>query len=246
MAKNRLQLNSDSEARRDVRSDTAASADEAVAMVEVDLLPSWYPRVVRRRQMLQWQAWATGAVLVVLIAFLVLRQENVAASQVELGELERQRQEADALLAELKQHESRLNELSARAKLLNQVGLPVEVTRMLGVLDSIMAPTTTVTIFEANTEHRPVTVQELARAKRESLPEPRPTMLLRFTLKALTPDPSEPSTILDALKAQPLLKDVNLKYQQSLGGSEESGARRFAFEITFGIDLLPSAETARK
>ena len=209
---------------------SSAGADEPevlVPMTEVDLLPSWYPSMVRRRKWLLCQLWLTGGLVVVLATVLVLRRHNVAATQGTLAALENQRRETERSLAELTNEQGRLSELTLRAGLMAQAGLPMEVSRVLAELATAAPPQVALTEIDADTD--------------EITPKPAkpgsagPLRTMKFTLRGIAEDARQAASFEAELAKNPLFR--NVKLVQARPGTIYDTRTVWAFEITFTIDL---------
>ena len=199
-----------------------AEADLPMPMTEVDLLPAWYPALVRRPRWLTAQAWATGALLVVLTTVLLLRREDVAATRFELATLGDLRRETDATLAELAAQQTRLSALIDRAKVAAQIGLPLEVSRVLADVARDAPPDTALTDIDVRTEESPGKAGAA------------PGRAMKFVLKGIASNIREASQFEERLRANELLRNVRLA-----GAVEGRAYDRpvTAFEITFQVDL---------
>lgn len=222
--------------------DVPAGAGEPVAVgdaltpgdaEEVNLLPEWYPAVVRRRRWLRWQAWATGVLVVVLTTLLVLRKDDEHVSAYELATLETHREITGEQLDQLASAEARLQELATRATLVEQVGLPVEVTRVVSQIGRILPPRAALTELSVETQRREPTLVEIARATAAGR-EVTQGLWLRFRIGGVTPESNDVATLLEQLQAEPLFEQCAVSYGRDV---RLAGRPAVEFEVTFAIDL---------
>jgi Tfp pilus assembly protein PilN len=213
---------------------SAPQAEDLPVMAEVDLLPPWYPVLLKRRRRLLVQSWLTGLVVVALMAVLVWRQANEEATHVELASLEEQRRMTDAMLLQLEAEESRLDGLLGRAELVSRMGLPLEVSRVLAQIDAAMPADIALTALDVTMEERTGPAQgAIARS-----PGVRggAQKNMKFTFTGFAASPDSVIALSRSLQQQPLLRDVAPAGTQS---TEVYGRLIVAFEISFRVDLSP-------
>ena len=217
----------------------AAAAEEPppTAMAEIDLLPDWYAKFVRRRARVRWQAAVTVGLLVAMGVILILRREHVAESRGELAHLVDRRRVTDVTLDRLGAEEARLAKLSGRAAVLSRVGLPLEVTRVLADVQRAMAATTTVVSLEATTESATPSATDVAVARKRGLTPPGPTKLLRFKLDGLAENSLDATRFYEALRDNALFRrdETTLQFKSD----QFNGKAVSSFTIVFVVDLLP-------
>ncbi len=196
-------------------------------MVEVDLLPRWYPVLLRRRRRLMLQAWATGVLVVILVGVLVWRRANEEASQVELASLVEQRRMTDAQLSELVVEEAGLDGLIRRAQLVSRMGLPLEVSRVLGMVDAAMSEDISLTTLDVRLEEQrlPGRNSQHATVRR-----------MRFTLVGYTENSKNATDFSSRLQGQPLLREVKVGTVRATAILDRPVV---LFEMTFHVDLAP-------
>src|SRR5688572_300165 len=207
---------------------------ELPVMAEVDLLPGWYPVLLRRRRRLILQSWLTGLVVVALMAVLVWRRANEEATHVELASLEEQRRMTDLTLSQLLAEESRLDGLLARADLVSRMGLPLEVSRVLAQVDAAMPADIALTTLDVVTEERAGPGQ--GGVVRAAGARVGPQKNLKFTFAGLASSPESVITLSRRLQEQPLLRDVAPAGTQS---TKVNDRWVVAFEMSFRVDLSP-------
>jgi hypothetical protein len=203
-------------------------------MVEVDLLPPWYPVLLKRRRRLQVQGWLTCLVVIVLMAVLVWRRANEEATHVELASLEEQRRMTDMTLSQLLAEESRVNGLLSRAELVSRMGLPLEVSRVLAQIDAAMPADIALTGLDVTTEERSGPAQ--GAPVRSAGVRGGAQKSMKFSFTGFASSPESVIALSRSLQQQPLLRDVAPAGTQS---TEVYGRLIVAFEISFRVDLSP-------
>ncbi len=201
-------------------------------MVEVELLPQWYPVMVRRRRRLIVQAWLTGLLLVVLVGVLIWRRANVEATHFELASLGQQRRQTDAMLEALEREEARLSSLLRQAELVSKMGVPLEVSRILADIGAGLPDDVAITSFTTRTEERAPAGPNPSRGK-----QPDPVRQMHFAFTGLAEQAESVGTISRHLEDRPLLKNVRISAQQN---TLVYGRPAVAFEIGFRVDLSPA------
>ncbi len=216
----------------------AAPMSPSVSVPDVNLLPTWYPQMVSRRRWLRMQAWATGVVLVVLGTILVLRWDNEHVREYELQNLASERERTEAILAELTSQEQRLAVLAEQASLVEQVGLPLEVTRVLAEMARTLPTRAALTLLEVKTERREPTTLEKARAVTTG----RPTaggVWMRFRVQGIAPSRNDLPALMEHLQEETLFRDVFVSYGNDV---VLHGRQAVEFEVSFTIDLALSGD----
>jgi hypothetical protein len=210
----------------------ASETAPAPMMVEVDLLPSWYPLLLRRRRRLHLQAWLTGALVVVLVAVLVWHRASEEATQVELASLEAQRRATDATLSELALEEARLAGLLRRAELVSRMGLPVEVSRVISQIDAAVPEDVALTALDVVTDEQSVAAPGLGLSAGATTHARLKQM--QFTLVGYADNPTSIETLGRNLRKLPLLRDVRPSRTRSEIVFNQSV---MLFEMSFRVDL---------
>lgn len=201
------------------------------AMPEVDLLPDWYPLVLRRRRWLRLQAWVTGVLVVLLLAVLVWWRGHVEATHLELASLEVQRRDSAVTLSEVEVEEQRLSSLLGRATLAAKMGLPVEVSRILSEIDTATPEDVALVAIDVRTEQKLVEVRATAGS-----PRPAPVLVreMHFRVTGIAKNSASAFDLSKALQGQPLLRGVELLNTQP---AEPYGRPAWQFDLRFHVDL---------
>ena len=121
------------------RAATHSNAAEAQArVIEPNLLPSWYEQLRRRRRWLKLQIVGSCLVLLGLVLLLIMRHDDEQITRWHLDNLEAGRERTQMQLDTLRVEKVRLNLLLDRASINERIGLPVEITRLLGEIEKAM------------------------------------------------------------------------------------------------------------
>lgn len=223
----------------------APSRGGEAAMMLVELLPEWYPRTVRRRRWLKAQAVATGLLVLVFAVALILRTEDVAASRLQLEQIQIERARVNGLLTQLEASQEELEALTAEAELLSQIGLPFEVSRLFAEIERLMPETMALDGLSVSTVERRPTAPEIARARREDRPEPEPSIVMQFSLTGSATSHADIEKLKGVLAALHLPGEPTPKTIGSAGPEQGSGLRfDLYFEVSLAAgDYMPGAAT---
>ena len=190
---------------------------------EPNLLPDWYPRILRRRQWLRVQM-VVSLLLVMALAFsLVSWKGNEEVTQWRLRNLNAHRQETALELAELQERERYLATLMRRAEVIEQIGLPVEVTRVLAELDQAASDSVALTRIHVTTDQQ----------RGGAMNEVPPTLMLRFEVKGIALSADQAISFSQHLQRDQLFHETRLRRASH---SEDGGP--VEFDMSFAIELL--------
>lgn len=205
-------------------------------MREVNFLPTWYPKVVRQKRLLTAQAWIT-AVLVGggLVALYSAHRTSLAAG----AELQHSKDRAQQMIKQVHQLDEMLDlqkQLVAKQAIVTDLGLPVEISRVVAEMGACAPREVTFTQLWANTaEHAPVTIAERAAAAVGGRAD-AVSRKLDLRLHGVAPTEGEVTTFWSRLMARPSFSAVRLvNSTEKVDGDHKMRE----FEITFSIDLDP-------
>src|SRR5262245_26425847 len=123
-------------------------------MRELEFLPAWYHQTRQRKRVVKLQAWILIVLIVGLGAWLFQSQRNVRAAQMLLGSLKGQLAQSRTEQQLLEEQLHLRKELQAQEQLIASLGYPVEMTRLLQTLDTIMPKEMSMTEFDCDTEEQ--------------------------------------------------------------------------------------------
>lgn len=204
-------------------------------MREVNFLPAWYPKVVRQKQLLTAQAWGTATIVVGgFIALLGAHRAGAAADRDLLSAKER----AQLMVQQVHQLDEMLNlqkQLVAKQAIVSELGLPVELSRVVAEMGAC-APreVTFIEIRAATVERGPQTIAERAAAATGMRPAAERQLELR--LRGIAPTEGEVTAFWSRLMSCPSFSAVRLVNSNE---KIEGDHKMREFEITFSISLDP-------
>lgn len=205
-------------------------------MREVNFLPAWYPNVVRQKKLLTAQAWGTAIIVVGGLAALLAAHRAGAAAN---NELIASKERAQQMIKQVHQLDEMLDlkkQLVAKQAIVNELGLPVELSRVVAEMGACAPREVTFTELVAITqEHAPATIAERASAATGArLAVPSRQLALR--LRGIAPTESEVTAFYSRLIQRPCLSQVRLVNSNEKVDAEH---KMREFEITFSINLDP-------
>lgn len=202
-------------------------------MREIEFLPDWYPRTRQRKRIVVLQCWALGIVLSGFGAWITLAQRNVRAASAEIetlgGQLVQSQSEQRMLAEQLELRK----ELQLREQVIASLGYPVEMTRLLQTIDSVMPREMSLLDFSCNTEEQirqPNIVAARAAAEKEKLVDRR----LRVKLVGVAPSDVDLANFLAGLTNVPFFEQVSVTYARD---KTDAGHIMREFEVTFSMRL---------
>ncbi|HEX3355737.1 MAG TPA: PilN domain-containing protein [Tepidisphaeraceae bacterium] len=199
-------------------------------MRELEFLPSWYPRLRRRRRMVVIQGWATLMVVCGLGLWLYLADRNTERRMVDHSAFERQLDQSRADLKELNIQLNEKQKLEGEQRVMSKVGLHVEATRLLSKIDQIMPREMTLTdaTFDVIEQAKP------ADAASGNMKITEVTRKLQVHLSGVTPSDADWAGVLAKLSSVPFFQEVGL-----VGAHDkiDNGHLMREFQIQFVVDL---------
>src|SRR5262245_27478531 len=121
-------------------------------MRELEFLPEWYPVLRRRRALAVTQSWASAVLLVGTCLWGVTGHQRVMAYEQESNQIATEFKKVRADLKLLDEQLRMKQQLVQQEAILRQVGLQVDVTRLLGEVDQLMSKQMFLVDFVATAE----------------------------------------------------------------------------------------------
>lgn len=205
-------------------------------MREVNFLPAWYPAVVRQKKLLTAQAWGTAIVVVSGLAVLFYAHRAGAAANAELMVSKDRAQQMIKQVHQLDEMLDLQKQLQAKQAIVNELGLPVELSRVVAETGACAPREITFTEMVANTmERAPLTAAERT-AIASGIRTLAPSRQLSIRLRGIAPTESEVTTFYSRLIQRPCFSQVRLVNSNEKVDAEH---KMREFEINFAINLDP-------
>jgi hypothetical protein len=200
-------------------------------MRELEFLPEWYPRLIRRKRMVALQGWITIMVTIALGMWLLSAERNIHFREKDLGDVAGllRRSEADVQRLEvLLDLESKLGH---QDEIFAKIGRPVEATRLLTTLEEMMPPDMALLDVSMETQEiKTDTVAAMAAVEKTGAPMRR----LTAKVQGVSPTDADLANFLARLTAKPFFSQVVMTYSRPRA---ENGHQMREFEVAFAIDL---------
>lgn len=206
-------------------------------MRELEFLPEWYHQTRRKRQMVGFQGWLLLLVIVGLGMWTGLAHRNVRAAQSTLDSLKGQLDQTYAEQRLLAEQLSLRQELEAREKIIASLGFPVEMTRLLQTLDSIMPKEMSLLEFRCQTTEEPLSPGAAKTVAAGIDPSRQTERRLKVWLVGVAPSDLDLASFLAGLTNVLFFDGVTVNYARD---KVEAGHLMREFEVMFSINLTQS------
>ena len=200
-------------------------------MREIDFLPVWYPKVRQQRRLLKIQAIGTAAVVLAGLIALAITQKKADAARAELSDAQLRSQRTIEAVQELDEMLALERRLSSQQKIVAELGLPVEINRLLCEVGGCLSSESTLTSVSATTREIAPNATLVDRATGRA---PAPTRVMELKVCGVAPTEAEVTAFWTRLATLPFLEQVKL-----VNTDESTDGDRVMrkFELTFAIRL---------
>ena len=203
-------------------------------MREVEFLPTWYPKVRKRRRVVALQAWITLILICGLGLWILLVQRNVHAREVELSSLRTDLTKSESELQRLEDLLALQRQLGQQDQIFMKIGRPIETTKVLTTLHDLMPQDMALLELGIDTEEPVHQAGSLAsRAQQEQVHQQQQGKL-RLKLHGIAPTDMDLAEFLAKLTGKPFFKQIELMYSHE---RVEGGHVMREFEVSFVMDL---------
>jgi hypothetical protein len=209
-------------------------------MREVEFLPGWYPKVRQRKRIVAFQAWVTLILIIGLGLWMILVQRNVYAKQQELGSLQTDLYRSEEEVHHLDQALALQQALSGKNEIIDKIGTPVEMSKVMTTLDTVMPANMALVELTLDTEEAPKSSGNTL-AARAAAEQKREDSKLHFKLHGVSPTDVDLAEFLSKLTGKPFFKQVELLYSHE---KVDSGHVMRDFEVAFAMELDNPAAAA--
>jgi hypothetical protein len=202
-------------------------------MRELEFLPGWYPQTRRRKQRIKLHGWILFVLILGLGMWIFESHRKVSAAESWLQDLRGALVQSQAEQKLLDEQLTLRKQLQEQEQLIASLGYPVEMTRLLQTLDTLMPKEMSLTEFDCQTEEQPVQVTGLAVARgaeKQKLVNRR----MRVKVVGVVPSDVDLANLLAGLTNVPFFEQVALTYSR---GRIDGGHVLREFEVTFWMNL---------
>ncbi len=200
-------------------------------MREIDFLPEWYPPVRRQRSVLRMQVWASAAVVLAGVIALTVSYGQCEAAQQRLNITRDHAERAVKDVHQLDEMLSLQNQLVAKRQIVTELGLPVELSRVISEFNDCVPREVSFTDVDFKTTETSVdSISERAKQGGTKVVSRR----LEICLKGVAPTESEVTAFWSRLIQRAFFTEVRLVNSVE----RRSGEHRWRyFEVTMSIPL---------
>ena len=200
-------------------------------MREIDFLPAWYPKVRRQRRLLTIQAYSTAILVIAGLIALFATQRKAEAAHRELNASMDRAQKTILAVHELDDMLKLERRLTSQQQIVAELGLPVEVNRVLAEIGGCLPREVTLTDIGVTTHEvaQPASILERATGHAAG-----PSRQMELKVCGIAPTEAEVTTFWTRLAALPFLEQVKLVNTDE---SREGDHLMRKFQVTFAIRL---------
>lgn len=203
-------------------------------MHEIEFLPEWYPRIRRRKRVVVLQTWMTFVVALGLGAWIVMAQRNIRHAQAAMNSLDSQMAQTQTEQRQLEEQLAIKKELLLKEQIVAQLGFPVEMSRLLRSLDTIMPPEMSLVDASFETSEQLVAGSTAAALRATADKEQSIDRRLKVKLAGVAPSDVDLANFLAGLTSYSFFQKVSLV---KASDKTDSGHLMREFEVTFEMDL---------
>lgn len=203
-------------------------------MREIEFLPPWYRLCERRKRFVVMQSWIVGITVLGLGIWMLIAHRNVQRSEYALGSLQKQLNQTRVEQQSLADQLTLRKQLQTQKELLASLGYPVEMTRLLHTLDSLMPKEMSIEEFNCTTDERLRQEMSVAAVRGPVDKAKQFDRVLRVRLTGVSPSDQDLANFMAGLFGVPFLDEVSLKSSKDIF---ERGHVLREFTVTFSMSL---------
>jgi len=202
-------------------------------MRELDFIPSWYPQTRRRKRMVILEAYMTFIVAAGLGLFVFQSQRNLRAEAAELNTLQTELSQSDSDLKRMDELLAMEKQLLQQDQIFKKIGLYIEVTRMLGTLQSIMPPEMALEGLSMKTVEQLKAVEGASKTGLKKA-EQKLDRRLQVSIRGVAPTHIDVANFVVRLSGLPFFEQVSLGYGRD---AVRNNHMMREFEVMFFLNL---------
>jgi len=202
-------------------------------MHDLEFLPEWYPQAQRRKRIVLLQGYMTLLLAAGLGAWLLLVHRNTQTAAGALANLETQISQTHREMHQLEEQMALKNQLLVQRQIIQKLGLPVEMSRLLYTLDQNLPRQMSLTNLSFDTQEQLKVAGTLA-AARFATQGDNIDRRLRVRLDGVAPTDNDVANFLTGLARVPYFDDVAMSYTRD---RSDGGHVMREFEVTFSVNL---------
>jgi Tfp pilus assembly protein PilN len=209
---------------------------------EVDFLPAWYPAIQRKYRMVVVQAWASLAVVIVLVIYAAAKRWEVYSARQTTAICQAQINLSQKQVDELNQKLKYEQQLAQQDQIVAKLGLGVDATRLIAVLEDAMTPGMALTNLSMEMVETPRAMQIgfIGRSRSSENGSADVDRSLKVQLEGVAPSAIDVATLIAKLNDVKFFENVSFPYIRQ--GQTRDGHIAQEFQVTFDLNLNAPAE----
>jgi Tfp pilus assembly protein PilN len=214
-------------------------------MRELEFLPEWYPRSRQRKRIVLLQGYMTLLLATGLGTWLILVDRNTQTAAGALANIETQISQTHQEMHQLEEQVTLKDRLLVQREIIQKLGLPVEMSRLLFALDQNLPPQISLTDLSFDIQEKLKVAGSLAAARNAA---PGNNMgdnsgdnidrRLHVRLDGVAPTDTDIANFLTGLAKVTFFDDVVMSFTRD---RPQNGRVLREFEVTFSVNLNPPA-----
>ena len=202
-------------------------------MRELEFLPEWYPQSRRRKRIVLLQGYMTLLMAAGLIAWLFLAHRNTQTAAATLAGINNQVFQTHQEMHQLEEQVALKSQLLVQRQIVEKLGMPVEMSRLLYALDQKLPPQVSLTSLSFDTQEQLKIATSLAAARLATQGD-NVDRRLHVRLDGVAPTDNDVANFLTGLSRVPFFDDVAMSYSRD---QTDNGHVMRDFEVTFSVNL---------
>jgi Tfp pilus assembly protein PilN len=202
-------------------------------MRELEFLPEWYPQSRRRKRIVLLQGYMTLLLAAGLGVWQLLAQRNTQTAAAALVGIDSQISQTHQEMHQLEEQVALKGQLLVQQQIVQKLGLPVEMSRLLYALDQQLPRQMSLTNLTFDTQEQLKVASTLA-AARFAVQGDNIDRRLHVRLDGVAPTDDDVANFLTGLARVPFFDDVAMSYSRD---HAENGHVMREFEVTFSVNL---------
>jgi Tfp pilus assembly protein PilN len=202
-------------------------------MRELEFLPDWYPQSQRRKRIVLLQGYMTLILASGLGVWFVLAQRNTQTAAAALAGIDTQISQTHQEMHQLEEQVALKSQLLVQRQIVEKLGVPVEMSRLLYALDQQLPPQMSLTNLSFDTQEQ-LKVAATLGAARIAPQGDNIDRRLHVRLDGVAPTDNDVANFLTGLSRVPFFDDVAMSYSRD---HAENGHVMRDFEVTFSVNL---------
>jgi Tfp pilus assembly protein PilN len=205
-------------------------------MRELEFLPEWYPQSRRRKRIVLLLGYLTLLVAAGLGVWFMLARRDIRARAAVLEGAQKQLAQTHQEMHQLEEQMALKNQLLVQRQIVEKLGLPVEMSRLLQALDEKLPSQMSLTDLAFDT-HEQLKVANTLAAARVATQGDNIDRRLHIRLDGIAPTDDDVANFLTGLSRVPFFDDVAMNYSRD---RTDNGHVMRDFEVTFSVNLNQS------